>query len=285
MRLAVSADWHFGSRVRDDRHLHSLLAAIEAEQPDAVLVLGDLVDWHRPDELAYLFHELTRVPCPVAVVFGNHDIWVQDDSDVRTDDSWAALHRFCTLARQSGVHPLDWEPLQLGPVAICGTGAWYDYSLGEPLWSDEQYMTKRLGGIVCQDVHYARWTMPDADVCALLGNRLEAQLQRVPVGVEPVVVTHMAALRGSLPQSNVLATRFLNAFWGSYRLSEVMNRHSVRLHLHGHIHHLDGQQIPGSARDHHSRLESYNACFYEDRPFLLCERDAEGAWSVRAAMP
>jgi len=86
VKLFHTADWHLGKLVQgvymteDQRYvLQQLLQAIELEQPDAVIIAGDLYDRAVPpteavellDEL--LEHIVIRLNTPVLAISGNHD--------------------------------------------------------------------------------------------------------------------------------------------------------------------------------------------------------------------
>lgn len=282
IRLVASADWHFRERVANEAELDLLLEAMASTTPDVVLLLGDLVGWHRPTELRIVFNALAGLRCPVGVVFGNHDVWLEDSSG--PSSSWEALRSFCNLAAAAGLHPLDLEPLRLHQLFLCGSGAWYDYSLGNPGWTEEEYAAKRSADAIWNDALHVRWGMPDREVCERLCGQLDRQLARAPEGTEPVVATHMAALSGSLPLTSDPVWSYYSAFWGSRRLAEVIQRHRVRLHLHGHIH-GEKRAIPKRAVDDTSSFTSYNASYSVGRHFLICDWSGiDSGWNVREGL-
>ncbi len=279
-RFVVSADWHFGERVYDAENLRHLTDSIAAAQPDFILVLGDFVNLHQTDTLTLVFSALARLDCPVGLVFGNHDILVPTGVSAPAN-SWEALDSFCDLARQAGLHPLDKGPLLLGDLFICGVGGWYDYSFGDSRWSAEQFASKRYGDLVWSDVESARWEMADQEVSAMLTQKLDYDLKQLPRELEPIAVTHMAALQGSLPYPTNTDWDFFAAYWGSKQLGDILGKHQVRLHLHGHAH-SDRHPIPEMAIDHQTGLRSYNTSYYLHRPYLVFERDdSEPGWTVR----
>lgn len=86
MKLIHTADWHLGKLVQgvymteDQRHvLGQLIAAIEREKPDAVIIAGDLYDRAvPPTEAVELLDELLErividLKTPVLAISGNHD--------------------------------------------------------------------------------------------------------------------------------------------------------------------------------------------------------------------
>lgn len=72
-RIVQISDLHVGSMVRPERELRRLSDAVNALQPDAVFVTGDLVNI-RADELdSTVMALLRRIEGPVWSVVGNHD--------------------------------------------------------------------------------------------------------------------------------------------------------------------------------------------------------------------
>ena len=166
LRFVATSDWHFGRRVPDVETLQQLIDSMAAVRPSFVLALGDFVDWHRPDDLKLIFARLAQIECPVGVLFGNHDILIPEVA-VKPSTTWEALETFCGLASDAGLHPLDREPLIVGGAYVCGTGAWYDYTLGDSEWPQEQYAEKRHEEELIRNLAIDRWGMPDAEVCTV----------------------------------------------------------------------------------------------------------------------
>lgn len=88
MRLAVIGDVHLISDRDPHRDLQQrrrffkdawpsfvdLLRRVEAERPDQIVFLGDLVDWHSTENLAFALDVLSRLHTPWLLVPGNHDL-------------------------------------------------------------------------------------------------------------------------------------------------------------------------------------------------------------------
>ena len=244
LRFVATSDWHFGRRVPDVETLQQLIDSMAAVRPSFVLALGDFVDWHRPDDLKLIFARLAQIECPVGVLFGNHDILIPEVA-VNPSTTWEALETFCGLASDAGLHPLDQEPLIVGGAYVCGTGAWYDYTLGDSEWPQEQYAEKRHEEELIRNLAIDRWGMPDAEVCTVFMSRLERDLARMPAGVIPIVVTHVTTLPGSFPRTDDARWNFMSAYWGSRRISAILRKYDARIHLHGHVH-SDKHCIPES---------------------------------------
>jgi 3',5'-cyclic AMP phosphodiesterase CpdA len=73
MRLVAHlSDLHFGRT--DPLVVHCLLADLERHRPDMVIISGDLTQRARSHQFAEARDFLARVPAPVLVVPGNHDL-------------------------------------------------------------------------------------------------------------------------------------------------------------------------------------------------------------------
>jgi uncharacterized protein len=85
LRLAVLADLHVGSPANGRPRLARLVAAVNAQRPDIVVLLGDYViqgvlggHFVAPEEFAA---DLSRLSAPMGVcaVLGNHDWWLDGE--------------------------------------------------------------------------------------------------------------------------------------------------------------------------------------------------------------
>jgi 3',5'-cyclic AMP phosphodiesterase CpdA len=74
--IAHISDLHFGRH--DPRKVEALLKSLAENRPDLVAVSGDLTQRARSAEFAQARHFLERIPEPVLVVPGNHDIPLYD---------------------------------------------------------------------------------------------------------------------------------------------------------------------------------------------------------------
>lgn len=122
-RIILTADLHYDI-ARSQQPTRDIAEAICDQQADALILLGDLGgrDIATTRDCLRLFDRFTGAKFFVA---GNHDIWVSPGV--------CSLERFENelprLCRETGFHPLDLEPAEVGGVGLVGSMGWYDYTL------------------------------------------------------------------------------------------------------------------------------------------------------------
>ena len=113
--VALISDLHVGNATMRAGRLDRVMAQVTALRPDLILLAGDFIGGHRPDDAAIaepiLLQGLKQLHAPLGVVavLGNHDHWT-DAARVR-----AAL-------RGAGVRVIENDAVRLGPVVIGGLG-------------------------------------------------------------------------------------------------------------------------------------------------------------------
>ncbi len=265
MRLIVTADLHYNhqaSRPLADR----LIDRINADRPDAVLVIGDTAAGDGDD----LERCLARFRCdgPKLVVAGNHELWTAGP------DSHALFAvDLPRRVRAVGWHWLEDEPVVLDHgVAVAGSVGWYDYQfalpqLGIPRRFYEHKVSPAAASRFEQFAHLldrtddvspaglqvaARWNdgrhvklhRADeqflAERLASLGGQLDALSDRPDVRAIVVGVHHvpLAELMPPKPPEHVVTGKaFAGAFLGSPAIGELLLRHpKVRQVFCGHSH-------------------------------------------------
>src|SRR5262245_56045709 len=109
IRLAFTADLHWGTRAAGDEATRMLVDFLRADPPDVLVLAGDIgAGGHFADCLTQ-FDDLS---CRKALVPGNHDIWVQT-GDARGDSLQVYQEHLPRLCREHGFHYLDQGPLLL----------------------------------------------------------------------------------------------------------------------------------------------------------------------------
>jgi 3',5'-cyclic AMP phosphodiesterase CpdA len=89
MLIAQISDIHVGGGRYRRELLHAAIGEINSEQPDLVVVAGDLTDDGYPDQYPVARRELSRLECPhVVLVPGNHD--ARNVGYLRFEDTFGA---------------------------------------------------------------------------------------------------------------------------------------------------------------------------------------------------
>src|SRR5262249_33063532 len=107
MRIAVTADLHWGHGRVGDAATELLRDHLRREPVDLLLLGGDIGTADHFAECLALFADL---PCVKAVVPGNHDLWVADD-DARGDSLTVYQEYLPGVCAAHGFHYLDHAPL------------------------------------------------------------------------------------------------------------------------------------------------------------------------------
>src|SRR5208282_3843603 len=97
----------------------SLVEEIRASEPAAIVLAGDV--GHPLDNFRRCIAAFRSLPCPVAVLAGNHDVW-RDDAGLGSRELWE--HGLADATREAGAVWLEDGELRLGDVAIVGSLAW-----------------------------------------------------------------------------------------------------------------------------------------------------------------
>jgi 3',5'-cyclic AMP phosphodiesterase CpdA len=246
LRLAITADLHWGHNPRGDEATRGLVAFLAARPPDVLVIGGDVGTAEHFGECLSLFRDL---PCKKALVPGNHDLWVALD-DPR-DSLQAYTDHLPHVAAEHGFHYLDRDPLLFpeAGMALVGSVNWYDYS-----WSRDEmerrfpaevqrFQTKRFSRGRHNDAVFVRWPLDDeqftARVVAALREQLDAALAQVG---HAVVVTHHPSFLGiSFPQDGQerdLDRLLWDAFGGNAALQEILRQRAggVAFAFCGHTH-------------------------------------------------
>src|SRR4051812_14936089 len=110
MRIAVTADLHWGTRHETGRRATLDLAAhLAADPPDVLVLAGDV---GAGDDFGRCLELFDKLPCAKALVPGNHDLWVTA-YDPRGDSLRVFKEVLPRIAREHGFTYLDDGPLVL----------------------------------------------------------------------------------------------------------------------------------------------------------------------------
>jgi 3',5'-cyclic AMP phosphodiesterase CpdA len=242
MRLAVTADLHWGLNPAGDAATRELARSVVDLAPDAFAIAGDVGEgesFHRCLEL------FGRLRCPRLVVPGNHDLWTREPDSSSLERYQHVLRGEASVA---GFHYLDQHPVRSvdGRVGIVGSINWYDYSFADPAVADEypeapeMYRAKLFPNGQHNDGRFVRLRMSDADFTAEVVSRFTAHLAELPSSVEQVVVIqHHPPVRELFYPTPLTNTyqRFWLAYTGNRRMQEaVLSEPRVQTVICGHTH-------------------------------------------------
>ncbi|MGB5832135.1 MAG: metallophosphoesterase [Thiohalocapsa sp.] len=138
VRIAHLSDLHFG---REQPLLVAALAQqLHALNPDLVAISGDLTQRARHHELSAAADFLERLPQPVLVVPGNHDI--PGVTPRRFRDPWRGWHRHFSEGLEPTVEQNDY--IALGANSVRTWGPYLDWSRGRLRPAQIQRLAARL---------------------------------------------------------------------------------------------------------------------------------------------
>jgi predicted phosphodiesterase len=263
MHIASVSDIHLDYKA--NRGLFIKMAAeIGARRADAVVVVGDVS--HIDELIVRSIRILAREAERVAYVPGNHDLWVdRPGEDLRNDFDFNTWKRhdedLKTMIESEGGHYLPAWPLRLGDVAIAGSCGWYDYSFLQPEFrnqiSEPSLLEQTIGGMQWGDRTRIAFRdtegrlMSNPEVARRMENALDAQLgslERDPAVERVVCATHHQQYEQTVRRAGTLPWEFFNAFMGSCRMGELIEKHSKVGHvIYGHTHAL-GEYRVGARR-------------------------------------
>jgi predicted phosphohydrolase len=247
MRLAVTADLHWGARPAGDAATRQLAAFLDEQPPDVLVFAGDVGAGEHFGECLRLFAGL---PGHKALVPGNHDVWVTPD-DTRGDSLAVYQEHLPRVSAEHGFHYLDHGPLLLeeADLALVGSMNWYDYSWSlealRRLYPDEEHrlQSKRFTRGRHNDANFVRWPFDDVGFTRVAVALLERHLEQAVAQAGCVIlVTHHPPFYGlSFPRPEPAATLdalLWDAFGGNRHLEDLLTRHaaSVPFAFCGHTH-------------------------------------------------
>jgi predicted phosphohydrolase len=237
VRIAVTADLHWGPHPRGDTATRQLLSFLQSNPPDVFVIAGDVGAGSEFEACLALFRDL---PCRKALVPGNHDIWVTP-TDSRGDSLEVYQNVLPRACEATGFHYLDGGPLYLhdAGLALAGTINWYDYS-----WSidalrqqlpdyEERLRSKVFSRGRHNDSRFVRWPLDDLRFTADVVTKLERDLSDAVKQAERVIaVTHHPPFYGlGFPRVGPLTTDALlwDAFCGNRTIEALFQSYADRI--------------------------------------------------------
>lgn len=258
MRIAITADLHYGHNRLGDEATHLLHQQLHQQPPELLLLGGDIGTDQHFAECLELFRDL---PCPKAVVPGNHDVWVADN-DPRGDSLQVYESYLPELCANAGYHYLDQGPLLFpdANLAIVGSMNWYDYS-----WSIERMKAevpdwewhlknKAFTRGRHNDGRFVRWPTDDVGFTRMIVSNFEQHLTDALGQVKhALVMTHHPAFHGiSFPRTEPaqgLDSLLWEALSGNRGMEAVLEKYAEHIPFifSGHTH-RETEAPLGSAR-------------------------------------
>jgi 3',5'-cyclic AMP phosphodiesterase CpdA len=240
MRLAVTADLHWGLDPRGDAATRELARAVAELEADVFAIAGDIGEQEAFAGCLSLFASLK---CPRLLVPGNHDVWTREPDG----DSRRLYHvDLPRAAADAGFHYLDDAPWNAGDgLAIVGSMNWYDYSFADPAVEQEHpdapvmYRAKLFPKGAHNDGRFVRFGMSDEEFTGLVVERFRAQLAELPATERVITIQHHPPVRELFYPTPLTTTyqRFWLAYTGNRRMSDaVLSDPRIEVVICGHTH-------------------------------------------------
>jgi len=271
MRLAYTSDLHSDLSSRNRDLVGAIAAHAAALAPDIFVVAGDVAD--RAADVAWTLRELAEVTGLKLYLPGNHDLFVEADfwqpDGASSRDKYERI--LPQVAASAGFGYLGLEPARAGALAIVGVTGWYDFSLRDPAIDVavglDSYRAGEWRGTRAFDRGHVFWPRAngprapgdhpasaagdwagDEEICAAMLGRLDAQLETVRDARAVVAVIHVLPFAELVVRGAFGDTPFFDAYLGSSRLGERLQREgSLRAVISGHLH-RDADLLRGGIR-------------------------------------
>ena len=228
MRLAVLSDIHIDSYPEPETLLQGVIDSLRESGADALILAGDLSsDYVRTLEALHRIDEALPKGC--IYVPGNHDIWNQHHPGL---SSWDIYHRLMAFPGN-----LARGPREIGNRwTVVGDMGWYDYTLGSPEFSVEEFDRMEHRGRVWQDRVFAQWGAPTLAVHRHFYTKIESQLNQLPWNRQIILVTHVIPVADFSVPFRPNLWNYLNAFMGGSSYGELAIQAGVKISISGHVH-------------------------------------------------
>jgi predicted phosphodiesterase len=245
-RIVITSDLHMG--ITSAATLRTLVSKIAAEEPALTVLAGDIAEGL--PNLVECLKLFAQLPGEVAVLAGNHDVWVR--ANFSSQELWE--QRLPEIVQAVGMLWLEGTVWQRDGFAVAGSLAWYDYSAADPtIPSYPPAFFAEQKGRYNADAMYVRWPWSDPEFAAMLADALCQRLQGLEVdpSVRSVlVVSHVPLFEEQMCRKpHDFHWGLSNAYFGNLTLGQqVLEMSKVQAVVSGHTHvGVQGQvQRPGS---------------------------------------
>lgn len=264
MKIGMISDLHVdvnaGSEERGIEEL--LLERAAGSGLEALIIAGDISNDVNLS-LKVLRNLRSTLDIPVLFVPGNHDYWSKNNG---VTDTWSIYEQYRTF---EGC--LSEKPYELNEEwTVVGSSGWYDYSMGEPKYTFEDYERMEAMGRTWQDSLYVQWGRGNREMHRYFYESLERDLE-ASRGKKIVMVTHMLShphFKVPLPNER---WEYFNAFLGSLEYGELIRKYDVSHAVMGHVHYRKRLTVETD----HGQAELICACLGNRPEWKLDSLEAE----------
>ncbi len=264
VKIVVTSDLHVDpeGRLTTRAQIDELARAIADEAPSLVVLAGDLGHTLRGWELC--LDAFRAMPCPVAALAGNHDVWRDRAENIGSEALFTTV--LADRCERAGILWLEASTLRFGPIAVVGSMAWYDYSAVDPTSTISAAQLEALKRTFNNDARCIDWPHRDVEVAARLGDALVTKLESLErdaaIGTV-AVVTHVPLLEEQMERRpNDPTWGLCNAYFGNLTLGQRVTAFAkVRAVVSGHT--RGGRRAKRGAIDIRVVASDYGAPSYE----------------------
>ncbi len=228
MKIGILSDLHVDVNYRKDKNIISnLCRIIEKNQTDILMIAGDVSNNYQVtlDTLNEI-EKITGVRC--LFVPGNHDIWNIKYPEKTAWDIYSELQSFSgNLSREPFKLNNDW--------IVIGDLGWYDYSFGNPKFTQKEFDEMEFEGRLWQDKICAKWGRSTIEVHHYFYKKLKLQLEEHK-DKNIILLTHAVPHKDFTVKYPSPIWPYFNAFLGSKEYGELVFDYSVKYAIFGHVH-------------------------------------------------
>lgn len=239
MKIVFLSDLHIESLPRNEEsHLFHLFHKIKRIKPDYIIFGGDIIDWHScwPEFLST--YKRTFPDIKTGIILGNHDFWSFKTDPLQTrEDVYTYVFEVC---KRFDVNFLEEQPIIHENKLLCGTSAWYDYSVKPESINKEFLIVNR--GKYNNDGNYIVSPISDEEYSEQCNKRLFSAIKKNQKSVDHIFVfTHIPVFQECIVQAPVGYRQneweMSNCYFYNLTLGQKLSKNKkIRLVTSGHIH-------------------------------------------------
>lgn len=291
MKIFAISDIHIDGKNKDTAYNlpTKLMHHVAKEKGQCLLIILGDVSQNLPLLHNYL-KLFQNIPIPKLYVAGNHDIWVQNESD--------SLLKYMIVLKEAvedaGFQYLDKEPFLLNRIGIIGNIGWYDYSfkaeqtkipadfkllrksttqyiewseLGDLDYQEKELMAEINGNLFVltswNDRLYIHWDYSDKEFTKKCLDKIKLHYKQINQKVDRIIFcSHHVHFQEGVILKNKVQWDFNNAFVGSKEIGEfILNQKKVDLLLFAHTHERDSFVIDNRIPAYNPAYQNHNGDF------------------------